>query len=129
MIVAKKLGPLAVITYGWECLEFYERWLKSAPIADAEDLKGPILNPTSPQSKYATRLLSMVNALMLHDPAYVERLKRHYQMVRDTVDGKERRSTEVAVRWRRDTAERRRVLAGKMRELKVRRSQKKRPAR
>ena len=67
---------------------------------------------------------------MLHDPAYIDRLKRHYQMVRDTVDGKERAlrrgGCPMEARHGRKTG---RVLAGKMRELKVRRSHKKRPAR
>jgi hypothetical protein len=129
MVIAKQRGPLAVVAYGWESLKFYSRWMHSDKFTDAMELKGPVLNFGSPQSKYAPAVLRMVDEVLLADPAYIERLKRHYQMVRDAVDGDASRTSAAALQWRRDTAERKRVFAGKMRELQARRSQKKRRAR
>jgi hypothetical protein len=91
-------------------------------------LKGPILDFGSPQSKYAPLLLSLVEDVVLADPAYIERLKRHYQMVREAVDGKAPRASAPPAGWRLDAAQRKRVLAAKMREVQARRSQKKRRA-
>jgi hypothetical protein len=126
-VVSKRLRkPLAVVAYGWESRGFYARWLKGAPV-DPDVLRGPILDIGSPQSRYAPMLLRLIDDVLLADPAYIERLKRHYQMVRDAVD---RKTPQVSapVGWRRNTAERKRVLAAKMREVQARRSQKKRRA-
>jgi len=70
--------PDAVIAYGWESAEFYRNWLDGTP-ADISELQGPVLNSMSPQSPLAPALLQQVT-LILQDPNYVERLKRHYAM-------------------------------------------------
>ena len=134
---------LAVVSYGWESLNFYARWMHGAPV-DPSLLKGPILDPGSPQSKYASALLSLTEHVLLADPAYIERLQRHYQMVRKVVDRQAPRLPAVirnvfdrqgsfasapVLDRRLDAAERKRVLAAKMRELHERRSQKKKRAR
>lgn len=80
--------------------------------------------------------------IVLADPAYIDRLKRHYRMVRDAVNQNAARSSEAfrsddeavgrrvpsatVVDRRLDAAQRKRILAAKMRELHERRSQKKR---
>ncbi len=79
--------PLAVIAYGWESEEFYAKWLGFDDPKVLAELKGPVLNLGSPQSRYAGELLDLVNAIPLRDANYVERLKRHYRMFRDAVDG------------------------------------------
>ena len=76
----------AVIGWGWEDVDFYARWMKSGDKAQAARVKGPALNPLSPATELAPALMKLVRDVLLKDPAYVERIKRHYRMVRETVD-------------------------------------------
>ncbi len=128
VIGERQRRPLAVVAYGWESRAFYARWMHSDDPQDLADLQGPILNFGSPQSKYAPELLNLINEVLLADPAYIERLKRHYQLVREMVDGKVGRSSVSFPVRRLDSTERKRILAAKMRELRDRRSQKKKRA-
>ena len=73
----------ATIGYGWESLDFYRKWSKGA--SDPIEMKGPYLDPLNPQTKYSSALLDLFR-IILHSPDYVERLKRHYRMFRDSVD-------------------------------------------
>jgi hypothetical protein len=113
--------PLAVVAYGWESLEFYARWAKFGGPKVAKELQGPVLNMGSPQTKFAPAVLDLTEAVVLQDPLYVERLKRHYRMVRDIVD---RRGPDVTQRL--DPREKKRLMAHKTRELQARRSLRKR---
>ena len=78
----------AVISWGWESKDFYRRWCKNfTPTAkEVADMKGPSLAALSEQSKHAPALLEFVRDVLLKDPAYVERIKRHYQMFRDKIE-------------------------------------------
>jgi hypothetical protein len=49
-------------------------------------MPGPYLDPLNPQAPYAESLLELIDRLMLQDPAYVARLERHYQMIKDETD-------------------------------------------
>ena len=51
-------------------------------------MQGPILNPGSHQSELAEALLEKVRDVLLTDPGYIARLKRHYQMFKEKVDPK-----------------------------------------
>jgi hypothetical protein len=125
--------PLAYISYGWESADFYRQWMGFGDEEVFEELQGPALNPTSPQSRFAPALLEFTGDVLLADPAYVERLARHYRLVREAVDGPQ----GPARQWHlphqlqpppaRDMAARRQ----KLREFQARKSQKKRrkPAR
>ena len=73
----------ATINYGWESLDFYRNWTGGA--SDPIDLKGPNLDPINPQTEYSFYLLDLFR-FILESPDYVERLKRHYQMFRDSVE-------------------------------------------
>ena len=79
-------GPEAVVAWGWEDVDFYANWLKYGDAADAAELKGPVLNLASPATQLAPALLELVRNVLLTDPEYVERIKRHYRMFRDRVD-------------------------------------------
>ncbi len=46
--------PLAVITYGWDSLEFYQKWL---PGVDPHEVKGPALELLTPSTELARRIL------------------------------------------------------------------------
>lgn len=76
----------AVIAWGWEDRAFYRKWLGSNDPDMIKDLKGPILNLTSPQSDIAPALLKLFKNVLLEDDAYIERVKRHYDLFRSTVD-------------------------------------------
>ena len=76
----------AVIAYGWENAKFYRRWLKHGTDEDIAMLQGPELNLASPQSRHAEAILQLFVGVLLPQPAYIERVKRHYQLFRATVD-------------------------------------------
>ncbi len=115
--------PLAIVAYGWESLEFYARWAKFGGPKMAKELQGPILNFGSPQSRLAPAVLTMIKELLLQDPAYIERLKRHYSMVREAVDQK----TGPRTVQRPDRRQREQLRARKLQELQARRSLKRKP--
>jgi len=78
----------AVIGWGWETLEFYAKWFRHGDPQAVAEMKGPVLNPLSPQSSLAPAILELAKDVLLKDPAYVERVKRHYALFRELVDGK-----------------------------------------
>jgi hypothetical protein len=73
----------ATISYGWESLNFYRQWGGAG--SDPIEIKGPYLDPLNPQTKYSSALLNLFRFL-LQSSEYVERLKRHYQIFRDSVE-------------------------------------------
>lgn len=75
----------ATIGYGWEDLDFYRRW--GGTHSDPVEMKGPYLDPLNPQSDYSPALLELFRSL-IQSAEYVERFQRHYQMFRESVDGK-----------------------------------------
>jgi hypothetical protein len=77
----------AVVAYGWETKAFYAKWLGNTDLATLIELQGPILNPGSPQSPLAPAILQLTKEVLLKDPAYVDRLKRHYALVRQKIAG------------------------------------------
>lgn len=77
----------ATIGYGWESLDFYRKWSGSG--GDPTEVKGPYLDPLNPQTKYSPALLNLFRFL-IQSPEYVARLRRHYQMFRQCVDGREK---------------------------------------
>jgi len=81
-------GFIAVIGYGWESADFYRKWTIQDDPEVVRELQGPVLNPLSYQSELAPALLELMRDLVLKDPAYVARLKRHYQMFKEKVDPK-----------------------------------------
>ncbi len=87
---------VAVIGYGWESADFYRQWTIRDDPGVVRELQGPVLNPLSPQSEIAPALLELMRTLVLKDPAYVARLKRHYQMFKEKVDPKHFRKSGAA---------------------------------
>jgi len=84
----KRGKSMAYIAYGWESKEFYRNWFGNDNPVVIRDLKGPVLNDSSPQTNYAPAFLQLVKDVILSDPAYIERLKRHYQIFKEKVDPK-----------------------------------------
>ncbi len=80
-------GPEAVIAWGWESREFYARWMGDDDEASLDALQGPVLNVGSPQTDLAPILLEQVETLLSADTAYVARIREHYRLFRQHVDG------------------------------------------
>ena len=78
----------AVIAYGWESREFYAKWLHHDNPRSLAELQGPVLNFGSPQSRLAPVILKLFSNVLLPDKPYIQRVKRHYRMFRDKIDGK-----------------------------------------
>ena len=76
----------AVIVYGWESREFYAKWMGDDDPLSIDNLLGPVLNISSPQSDIAPAILALAKDLLLTDVAYIERVKRHYKMFRSRID-------------------------------------------
>ncbi|NLE41269.1 MAG: hypothetical protein GX615_05505 [Lentisphaerae bacterium] len=81
-------APIATISWGWEPLEFYAKWMRGDPDPeDIADCKGPSLNPIAEQSELSFGALELCREVLLKDAVYVERIKGHYRLVRERVDG------------------------------------------
>ncbi len=83
---AKNQGLVATLSYGWESLEFYEKWYR----APSEEITGVTLAPTMPQSKYADKLLELFKETLLNDPEYASRFPRHYRQFKAAITAKSR---------------------------------------
>ncbi|MEO7101336.1 MAG: hypothetical protein ABI162_18440 [Luteolibacter sp.] len=76
----------AVIAYGWESSKFYRNWFRQGTDEDIAMLQGPELNVGSAQSRHADAILQLFVDTLLPQTEYIERVKRHYQLFRATVD-------------------------------------------
>ena len=87
----KSSQSVAVVAYGWESASYYQKWYGRANSPAAHmainEMTGLNLNSASQQSELAPAILDMVR-WVLTDPAYVARLKRHYQVFKEEVDPK-----------------------------------------
>lgn len=97
----KREKIVAVVTYGWENEAFYRKWYggKDDNLARMviSEMMGLGLNLASPQSEIAPALLAPIRDILLDDPVYIERLKRHYQIFKEKVDPKHFRKTKTAI--------------------------------
>jgi superfamily II DNA or RNA helicase len=84
VIAEKRSKVLATITFGWEPLEFYRRWMRPGKIEDLIQLRGPALMSGAPQTEFSQALLELV-APGLRERSYVSRLKRHYRLFKDAL--------------------------------------------
>lgn len=98
----KQQRIVAVVTYGWESEAFYRKWYggKDDELARmvVGEMMGLGLNSESPQSEIAPALLAPVRDILLDDPAYVDRLKRHYRIFKEKVDPKHFRKSDAVKR-------------------------------
>jgi hypothetical protein len=91
-VISEKHNELvAVVAYGWESQEFYYKWFggsdRSIASLAVKEMHGITLNSGSQQSKLAPAILEVVR-WALKDQAYVDRLKRHYQIFKENVEAK-----------------------------------------
>ena len=85
--VVKNQGrsPVAVISWGWETKQFYEKWLGFNDVNMIKEMMGVCLNTMSPQSPIAKNVLEMFKTILFKDVKYLERVKRHYELIRQTI--------------------------------------------
>lgn len=82
----------AIISWGWESADFYKDWASGFGDDDMiEQMRGPTLEFNSPLSQNARVLLTVFSRLILADPTYVERVKRHYAQFRHAIDSGQRK--------------------------------------
>lgn len=73
---------IATLNYGWDTEQFYARFLGDG--AFAKDAAGVSVEWSSEQSDFVYGAKKLFEEVLL-DPDYVERLKRHYAMVKGRV--------------------------------------------
>ena len=105
VVSAPKSDLHAVIAYGWESPTFYAKWMGDNDPQIIESLRGPCLNLGSPESAAAPAILNLFRNVLLRDAAYVDRIKRHYQMFREKVDDTENRKRETGKKKRKKRKE------------------------
>ena len=81
----------ASINFGWDPHAANAAWAGPAGL-DAIP-SGAFLDPINPQSEYAEQFLDFFETMIAHDSAYVERLKRHYALFKESL-GPRKRSWE-----------------------------------
>lgn len=67
-VVERERGFVALVSFGFD---------RAAPMA------GPYCDPLYPIPDYAAGLVRLLSEQLFSDPAYVERLQRHYRMMKD----------------------------------------------
>ena len=90
----------AVIAYGWESPAFYAKWMGDNDPEVIDSLRGPCLNLGSPGSDAAPAILELFRDVLLQDASYVDRIKRHYRMFREKVDGVGNRQRQSRAKYR-----------------------------
>jgi hypothetical protein len=68
----------ATISFGWDPPESFADWADPADLGATAS--GAFLDPICAQSEQAAEFLDFFECMIARDPAYVERLKRHYAM-------------------------------------------------
>ena len=89
---------VATIAYGWESSKFYAKWMGYSDPFTIQELKGPVLNPGSPQSELAPAILKVIKGVVLQDKNYINRLKTHYSLFKSAVEKKGNRKKSLSSR-------------------------------
>lgn len=89
--VAHKDKIWATIGYGWEKLDFYEQWMGEKDLA--KYAKGPVLELTAKYTEYSEAILELFKKVAVVDASFMERLKRHYKMFKNS-DNKKKGGNE-----------------------------------
>jgi hypothetical protein len=86
VMVSFRTEEQAVVAWGWEDVEFYRKWMRYGDLSEAQLLQGPTLNIGSRETELSEGILDLTRNVLLKDPDYIERVKRHYRMFRERVD-------------------------------------------
>jgi hypothetical protein len=86
---AEKLqSVLATLNFGWEAPEFYQGWCHGDEVA--RNMAGLSKELFGLQSRWSDEILDLMKETAFADPAYVERLKRHYAQFKATLGAAQR---------------------------------------
>jgi len=75
----------ATLSYGWESLDFYQKWASAPDPLDPLEWQGPYLDPLAEQTQDAPVFLDLFKVI-LQSPGYGQRLKNHYRLFRAAVE-------------------------------------------
>jgi hypothetical protein len=79
---------IATISWGWEPREFYKKWMRWDPARKrSTSAKARPLDPLGEQSELSSGALELCREVLIEDPGYVERIKGHYRLIRERIDG------------------------------------------
>jgi hypothetical protein len=88
---------LATFNFGWESVQFYRRWTRGdAELAEGMD--GLQIEIFGRQTALTEPLRALVESVLDEDPAYVERLKRHYEIFKGAGKGRSRTQRTPRIR-------------------------------
>lgn len=79
--------PIATIGFGWEDLDFYEKWADDKSMAN--HLKGPILELTGRGTKHSENVLNLFKEVLMQDKLFLERLPKHYKRFKESLSDSE----------------------------------------
>ena len=105
---------VATISYTWN-LEPDKTWA-----AVNQDMPNPFLDPLHRQARYAVDLMDFWNDRIVRDPAYLERIKRHYDELRAVYGCRPPEVVGARVLTKADKRERQRKLEQFNRQKKAR---------
>jgi hypothetical protein len=71
---------LATIGFGWEKANYYVKWMHGDPLG--REMVGAYLDSAGRQTENASKFLEMWQKMIL-DEEYLERIKKHYKMVKE----------------------------------------------
>ena len=74
---------LATLNFGWESAAYYAAWSHDENLA--EEMATLTLEPFGQQTKYSEGFFRLAQEILIADPAYIQRLKRHYAEFRATL--------------------------------------------
>ncbi|MBI4821607.1 MAG: hypothetical protein HY791_35425 [Deltaproteobacteria bacterium] len=84
---------VTTIGFGWEPLDFYVKWARGDHEL-ARDAKGPILEPDRPRRcSYESALLEVIQDQCLASEEYVDRVRRHYLLFKESLPSRSPGST------------------------------------
>jgi len=84
----------AVISYGWENIEYYKKRIGDSNSAIEATI--PFLDPLFKQTEIAENLLELFKDIILTDEKYIARLKNHYEIFKKYI--KENRNSNDEIR-------------------------------
>ena len=82
--------PLATIGYGWESLSYYEKFTRNDKEM-AKHFKGPVLEVSEFNGRYADAILKLFKETMMKDQTFMNRLKIHYKLFKDALKKDEKK--------------------------------------
>ena len=85
----------AVISYGWENVEYYEK--RIGHYESAVEATIPFLDPLFKQTEVAESLLLLFKNIILYDKKIINILKKHYEIFKNSMINHQNRKVELDI--------------------------------